>query len=282
MLKIYFFSLFGIIFFIGCDKVKEPYVEIKEDIDSTWKPTFPERSNPLKKVLLEDFTGHQCGNCPRAHEEAQNLTSQYPGRLVILSEHVGYFAEVRISGKYTYDFRTSVGNEIDNEFGASAAGLPKGMVNRITYNNSKIHDRNVWNTIVSQALQNPIQADIQILYKWNNSQEKLNVAVQVKNIQSTSPNLKLFVYLVEDSIINWQKDYSKNPQDIPDYVHRHVLRAPFNGTWGENVTWTNNLFEKRYALNINSEYNKQKLYVIAALYDNSSKEVLQVEEVKIQ
>ncbi len=282
MLKIYFFSLFGIIFFIGCDKVKEPYVEIKEDIDSTWKPTFPERSNPLKKVLLEDFTGHQCGNCPRAHEEAQNLTSQYPGRLVILSEHVGYFAEVRISGKYTYDFRTSVGNEIDNEFGASAAGLPKGMVNRITYNNSKIHDRNVWNTIVSQALQNPIQADIQILYKWNNSQEKLNVAVQVKNIQSTSPNLKLFVYLVEDSIINWQKDYSKNPQDIPDYVHRHVLRAPFNGTWGENVTWTNNLFEKRYALNINSEYNKQKLYVIAALYDNSSKEILQVEEVKIQ
>ncbi len=282
MVRLYFLLLFVVVFLLNCDRVKGPFVEVQQDIDTTWKPVFPERTNPVKKVLLEDFTGHQCGNCPRAHEEAVNLTNQYPGRVIVLSEHVGYFAEVRTSGKYTYDFRTTIGNEIDNEFGAAAAGLPKGMINRITYNNSKIHDRNVWNTIISQALQSPIQADIQILYKWNDSKEKLNVAVQSKNIQSSSPNLKLIVYLVEDSIINWQKDYSKSPQDIADYDHRHVLRASFNGTWGDNVTWNNSLFEKKYALNINPEFNKQKLSIIAALYDNSSKEVIQVEEVKIQ
>lgn len=282
MIRLYFIAFVIFTIFIQCDKVKGPYVEVQQDIDTSWKPIFPERSNPIKKVLLEDFTGHQCGNCPRAHEEAQNLLNQFPGKLIVLSEHVGYFAEIRASGKYTYDFRTPVGNDIDQEFGASSAGLPKGMVNRMTYNNSKIHDRNVWNTLVNQAFQTPIQADIQILYKWNDSREKLNVAVQAKNIQTNSPNLKLFVYLVEDSIINWQKDYSKSPQDIPDYPHRHVLRASFNGSWGENVTWSNNLFEKKYALNIKSEYNKQKLYVIAALYDSNSKEIIQAEEVKIQ
>ncbi len=268
---------------IECDRVKEPFVEVQEAVDTTWNPIFPERTNPIKKVLLEDFTGHQCGNCPRAHEEAQNILNLYPNKIVLLSEHVGYFAEVRISGKYTYDFRTQVGNEIDNEFGASAAGLPKGMINRLTYNNSKIHDKNTWNTLVNQALQSTLQADIQILYKWTNNQEKLNVAVQARKLENLSNNLKLFVYLVEDSIINWQKDYSKNPQDIPDYVHRHVLRGSFNGTWGDNVLWDNNLlFEKKYALNINPSYNKQKLYVIAGLYDFNTKEIIQVEEIKVQ
>jgi hypothetical protein len=268
---------------LGCDRITGPFVEIQQDIDTTWNPVFVPRSNPIKKILLEDFTGHQCGNCPRAHEEAQNLSNQYPEKLIVLSEHVGYFAEVRSSGKYTYDFRTTVGNEIDNEFGASAAGLPKGMINRISHNNSKIHDKNLWNTLVSQELQKPVLADIQILYKWNSEKTKLDVAVQAKNIQlNTSENYKLFVYLVEDSIINWQKDYSKNPSDIPDYVHRHVLRASFNGTWGENVVWSNQLFEKKYALNIPDGYQKDKLSVLAAIYETNSKEIIQVEEKKIQ
>lgn len=268
---------------LGCDRITGPFVEIQQDIDTTWNPVFMPRANPIKKILLEDFTGHQCGNCPRAHEEVQNLSNQYPEKLIVLSEHVGYFAEVHSSGKYTYDFRTTVGNEIDNEFGASAAGLPKGMINRISYNNSKIHDKNLWNTLVSQELQKPVLADIQILYKWNSKKTKLDVAVQAKNIQlNTSENYKLFVYLVEDSIINWQKDYSKNPSDIPDYVHRHVLRASFNGTWGENVVWSNQLFEKKYALNIPDGYQKDKLSVVAAIYETNSKEIIQVEEEKIQ
>ncbi len=282
MLKwlVFFVVCYGL--WVHCDRVKGPFVEVQQDVDTTWNPVFPERYNPVKKILLEDFTGHQCGNCPRAHEEAQSIYNQYPGQIVILSEHVGYFAEVRSSGKYTYDFRTQVGNEIDSEFGASSEGLPKGMINRITYNQSKIQDRNVWNTIVNQVLQMPIQADIQILSKWSSDNKILNVAVQAKNIQTHSNHLKIFVYLVEDSIINWQKDYSKNPQDIPDYVHRHVLRASFNGTWGENITWNNNTFVKKYALTIDNRYNKQKLYVIACLYDNLTKEIIQAEEIKVQ
>lgn len=279
-LVIFFLLSYGIL--VQCDRVKGPFTEVQEDIDVNWNPVFPERSNPVKKVLLEDFTGHQCGNCPRAHEEAQKIYNQYPGKIVILSEHVGYFAEIRNSSKYTYDFKTDVGNEIDQEFGASSAGLPKGMINRVVFNNSRLHDRNVWNTIVNQVLQTSIQLDIQIQYKWNDTKEKLNVAVQAKNIQATSPNLKMFVYLVEDSIFNWQKDYSKNPQDIPDYLHRHVLRGSFNGTWGENVIWNNNLFEKKYAMKVKSEFKKQHLSVIAAVYDSNTKEILQVEEIKIQ
>lgn len=283
MLRLYFGIVFICLFLLQCDRIKGPFVEVQEAIDTTWKPVFPERTNPVQKVLLEDFTGHQCGNCPNAHEEVLTIYNQYPGRVFLLSEHVGYFAEVRTSGnKYTYDFRTTVGNEIDNEFGASAAGLPKGMINRTSYNNSKIHDKNVWNTLVSQVLQKTIQADIQILYKWDSNKEKLNVAVQTKNIQlDANANYKLFVYLVEDSIINWQKDYSRNPQDIPDYAHRHVLRASFNGTWGENVIWNNQIFEKKYAISISNFYQKDKLYVIAALYDNATKEIIQVEEIKV-
>lgn len=270
----------------SCDRITGPYTEVTQSIDSTWTPVFTPRTNPVQKILLEDFTGHQCGNCPRAHEQAQQLLLQYPSRLILLSEHVGYFAEVRTTGtKYTYEFRTPEGNAIDSEFGPSAAGLPKGMINRVTYNNSRIHDKSAWGSIIATLINNPAPADLQLQTKLDTTKNELYVAAFIKNINIPSnTNLRLFIFAVEDSIINWQKDYNASPPDIPDYVHRHVLRKSANatGAWGESISFNDQgTFQKQYLIIPEPFWKLKNIYVIAGLYNFDTKEILQVEEVKI-
>ena len=42
-------------------------------------------------VLIEDFTGQNCINCPAAHEVIEPLQMQYPDNVVAVSIHAGAF-----------------------------------------------------------------------------------------------------------------------------------------------------------------------------------------------
>ncbi len=43
-------------------------------------------------VLLEEFTGKGCTNCPKGSRELENLLTQFPNNLVAVSLHAGFFA----------------------------------------------------------------------------------------------------------------------------------------------------------------------------------------------
>ena len=103
-----------IILLSGCDIVEPPYT-----VSSTGEPVNP-GPGALRKVLLEDFTGHQCGNCPSAAYLAQELKDLYGDQLIIYAAHVGSYAFPDIT-PYLYDFRCVTGNEIADQFGVVAA-----------------------------------------------------------------------------------------------------------------------------------------------------------------
>ncbi|MDQ1266596.1 MAG: hypothetical protein QG635_1748, partial [Bacteroidota bacterium] len=112
---------FIVVLFLSCDEIGLPYTKEK-------KVGPVQTGDTLQKVLIEDYTGAQCGFCPRAAEIAHTIAEANPGRVIIISVHSGNFAKP--SGKYTYDFRTTAGDEFDKFFGNSKAGNPNGLVNR--------------------------------------------------------------------------------------------------------------------------------------------------------
>ena len=65
----------------GCDPVAEDdrYIEV-------------ERTLGGRVVLLEEFTGQNCSNCPTAHRTIEALQEQYGASLVSVSIHAGSFA----------------------------------------------------------------------------------------------------------------------------------------------------------------------------------------------
>ena len=68
---------------LGCDKI---------DINNTHKPFEPMGGS--KTVLIKDFTGARCVNCPEAAEYAHELQHRLgEDRIFIMSVHAGFLAQ---------------------------------------------------------------------------------------------------------------------------------------------------------------------------------------------
>ena len=283
-MKKYLALLSTILIITSCDVEEGPFIT---DFDSY--------VNPDKKVLIEDFTGHTCPNCPAAARELEAIHAIYGDQIIGMALHVttGFAAPHTGSGKYEYDFRTKWGTEWDDFFDISNSGLPRGMINRIGVN-SETHKlgKDEWASAVALELKKDIDFKIHI------SSDENEVTIISEVISNVSSDYNLVVCLTESHIINWQKDGQEN---IEDYEHNHVLRTVLVE---ESLSSASNLIigqqiEKIIAFDLavleqaNIDYsantaingsgnaggwNAENMSVIAYIYDNTTKEIVQVEE----
>lgn len=246
-----------------------------------------------RKVFVEDYTGHKCGNCPAAADTLDYLTKKYKGQIVALAIHAGFFATVNPS--YPTDFRNPTGNAYDTQFGVSNAGNPNGLINRAGYGTASfIKAYTTWEGEVAQMLSRPAKFEIKIRNNFVTGSNNLNSSIVVRSLSNNSGLYKLVVLLSEDSIIAEQLDYRlpSGSQLISNYEFKHVLRDAINNTWGDPVfvggAVANDSIVKTYNnYNLNSNYKAEKCHVIAYIYDadpNSPTyyEVLQVEEAHLK
>ena len=281
-------------FFSACDYVDNPIPKrrIPRVIDTNGLDTFALDSAAnlqaepaiTKKVLLEDYTGHLCGNCPRAHEDVSSLSAIYGSRLVVLGIHVGFFA--RTDSKYTNDYKTESGDEYNTFWGVDALGLPQGMVDRTPLSGtSPVITRGSWPTQIAAQIAKPVGATLKVTKLYDAANRKLNLKIASKRVGELPGDLGLIVWLTEDSVKSLQKDYSIPPpgDNIKDYIHRHVLRDAVNDTWGEDLGSiaqgaTKN---KYYGYTIPETWNAKHVAAVIALYNKADRTILQVEELKI-
>jgi len=277
-------KLLALLFVAGilqsCDKIEPPY---KNDVVINPGPTTE------RKVLVEDYTGHKCGNCPRASKSLYNLKAVYGDKLIILAIHAGNFATVFPAGApyYTYDFRTPEGDQLDTDFGISLAGNPNGMVNRRQVNGSYILSSTSWGSEIANVLGNtdPVPVKLTIDNTYDSNTRELQTTVTTEFISSLTDVYKLCVFMVEDSIINWQKDYDVTPNDIPDYIHREALRGSMNGTYGDQITaptTAGTVKTNNYTYTLSQDWDDTHMSVIAFLYHDATKEIIQVEQAHVE
>ena len=93
--------------------------------------------------------------------------------------------------------------------------------------------------------------------------------------------------ITEDSIIGPQKDYTKNPDVITNYVFMNMLRGDINGSWGTvlknaPIVANDSISTSFNNFSISSTFNDKQLYLVGFVSDAITREVLQVEKVKIR
>ena len=241
------FFLIIVSFFGACDIVEEPFATGGgTPVDTTSPTTF------IKKILMEDYSGHTCSNCPSAARELDALIDIYGKKIVPITIHVGktYARPYHISQapKYQYDFRTETGESWNNFFQMTNLGLPKGMINRLGYPSST-HGTEVanWNTIVQTIIDE--DPDFGITISPNINSNAGDIDINIKVLSDIQGDFNLLVCLTEDSIINWQKDVEASPNvDVEFYMHKHVLRTSINSAWGE-VLQTSSVYNKEEEIN---------------------------------
>lgn len=281
------FAVFLFSLFPSCDIIEPPYTEGNQSDTVLCPPQdFPSVTNHLRRVLVEDYTGHTCGNCPRAAETATQLMNTYGEQVVIVAVHVGFFAEPRNypNGSYATDFRTTFGNELNTFFGNDAAGLPNGMVNRKPVSGSPVLSYNSWASVAAAELALAPVAGIYIKPRYDATTRTACADVKTEFLVNLTGEYKLCVFITEDNIVDWQKDYAASPSDIPDYVHRHVLRTSYNGAWGETIATDpaqGSSEIKRYSMALSQNWNADNIHIVAFVYNAATYEVIQAAEVHL-
>ncbi len=276
MKTLFIFSLvllFSLIL-ISCDEITSDYKQsVNKNIDT---------SQNARKILIEDYTGFRCGNCPAAAEVARDITALYPGRVILMTVHSGFFAIPTKS--HPYDFRTPEATEWDGFFGISDAGNPNGMVNRINYDGSRIITPSKWSAAVNSLLTSEPEMKIELNVFYSINRKEITVDADVTYMKEGNSNHRIVVAILEDSIVQYQTDYRKTPPDIEDYVHNHVFRTTMNSTWGEQLysgdIKAGDVIKKSYTYKIpeGKDWRIEKLKIVAFVHDNNTKEILQAEE----
>ena len=303
MKKIIYLAIISIgVLFASCDYVSNPYPEKNANVsnDTALCPaTFPVVTSHIKKILMEDYTGHTCANCPRAARSIHIIDSTYAGHINVLAVACGGLAAP--TSAYVNDYRTAVGTVYDNFFGASAFGLPEGMINRRDYNSTtKTHLKFYpYQTYVGNIVNDASAMDLQINLYYVSATRKVYCSVRDSLLSSVTGIYRLVVVISQDSIIDWQDDIDNNPMSIQFYLHRHLLRDAITptGALGEPLiggSATPPLTQVRhFAYTIPTQYfapgstlnpipcDANHCHLLAFIYNTTTQEIIQSEEAKV-
>lgn len=198
-----------------------------------------------RNVLIEEFTGRNCGYCPDGHRIANEIMANNPGRVWAVNIHAGYYSPISYPNMNTTD-----GTAIANGFYISA--YPAGHVNRST---AVDIPRNQWNQYTNTQLSQSAEVNVAGFVTLDHATRTAEITVEVYYTANSAQSTNyLTVMMLQDSILGSQSGSSYNPSQIMNgqYVHQHVLRDVVTSTWGEAIspTTAGTLITKNYTYQI--------------------------------
>lgn len=258
-----------------CDVIDQPFKGTIADTTSTAQ---------LRNVLIEDFTGHRCKNCPKASKAIKDLEDAFGrDRVIGLAIHAGPGNFTGVTTDYPTDFTTQGGKEIQNFFGTNF--LPVGMVNRENWTPSgNTHWSNYanWPTLSAEAMDSTLRVSLNAVA--TKSGNTLSVEVEAMPTSEILHDLHAVVMLKESNIVSPQL----LPDDTrdPDYVHMNVLRAFLNGTWGSEIGTSpllpGDALSDTFTLTWNNDWQPSNCEVIFYVYNPDNYRILQVIQVPVE
>ncbi len=209
-------------------------------------------------VLLEEFTGQMCTNCPAAHRLVADLQAQYPGQVIAVGIHSGSFGMSEEKFPTVPGLMQPEGDEYAAHWGVDS--YPAAVVNRNTASLSS----NAWADAVRTELARPSELDLEVIANPspNADAPKIDITTNLSTTSNLNGNLQLWV--VESGITAFQID---NGSNIMDYTHNHVFRATVNGTWGEEIPLIPNLpLTFNHSITIKENWKMENLSIVAFYY----------------
>lgn len=239
---------------ISCDEVS------RDD-----RLTFVEPPEAGRAVLIEDYTGQYCVNCPRATEEIERLVEQYGDSVVIaVAIHSGPFSK---KGEPS-PLYTETGDMYFNTWGLQAQ--PIGLVDRMF--DSMPLSFTDWAGGVNYELSESSFAKAPVSFITNPVYDirtrQVSIEVQTIGLDSQAVSGKLQVWLVEDSIDNFQMMPNGSIQE--HYNHMHVFRASVNDPWGDALIVNHGeVVTKDYELKLDPAWVPEHCAIVTFLYDEN-------------
>lgn len=236
------------------------------NVDENERYEYVKPADVERCVLLEDFTGQKCLNCPLAADEIFAIGETYGHDAVIaVGIHGGPLA-VANSAKFT-GLKTDEGDAYYYAFCGNRPN-PLGLVDRL----GEPSEYTTWQARVQKRIGQVAHLSLEVADTYDAENKTVAIKTIVKGTDGNSTG-KLQLWVIEDGITA--------PQVMPDgksnmeYEHNHVLRAAVNGLWGEDISVVEGETKEIDAtFTLKTDWKPENCSIVAFVYNDSG--VLQV------
>lgn len=229
--------------------------------------SMPTVTNFVHRVLVEEYSGTWCGNCP-AILYGVDLLEQQTDKAIVTSTHL-------FNGD---PFITSQGNSLAASLGIG--GVPSGRINRTT----------VWNGLQYQNMNDVLSqikaketAGLAISSVVTGS--NVDATITISYGQPLNGGAKLTVYLVEDKLYYTQRNYSSTlyggQANIPNFEYNGVLRAVVSGLSGDAVASSGISVKQMYSFSLPGNIANISNVRLVAFITNNAGTVINTQEAKL-
>lgn len=220
-----------------------------------------------RAILIEDFTGQRCINCPTGTEIINGIVDTYgEDNVIAVGVHSGPLGFA--GNSKTVGLMTDTGNEYYTRWDKeNKMGQPWVIFNRKTSPDSHYNN---WAAMVGTIISEKANLSVKIANAYDAATRTLTTTVGADGVNGTV-NGKLQVWIVEDGVkaLQMMPDGKSNKE----YIHNHVFRAAVNGTWGEDVTVKEGeTTTKQYQYVLPEAWNADNIAVVAFVYNDGGVE----------
>lgn len=231
-----------------------------------------------KTVLIKDFTGARCVNCPAAADYVHNLQHQLDeDHIFIMSVHAGYLAQP--AGQFPR-FLTEEGTAWYNNNNSN----PLFAVDHVALTEGNTLFVEQVDAPVAAALQEEQTFEMVVTPRYDVTSRHLDVGVRVYPLVEMDGQFYITACLVEDHIVGWQTI----PGGVDkEYDFRNVFRGTLNGAYGESFEDSHvspdDLIHLNYGTELDAAYNADECYLMVYIYEKTQGDkILQTSVVKIK
>jgi hypothetical protein len=230
-----------------------------------------------KKVLLEEFTGTGCPNCPSGHSTAETLVNNNSGNLFVIAYHPtnsSYTTTDPMRKTYPNAFYTMPFISPSNRY------MPSAMVNRRVWNGvERIQTTSSWTGDANIIKNESSPLNVGVAATYNSATNIINVDIEVYFTASVTDALTIYAVLIEDGIV-----YPQSGGGSP-YTHNHTFRESFVSQWGDAIstpTTQNTLKTFAYSFdNTTANYDMSQCAVVVFVRNAANEEIISGNESEV-
>lgn len=262
---------------LACEEVP-PQINPVGDVQ---QPADTLLNNQSRQVLIEEFTGVKCVNCPAGSEALATLIEIYGVRLVPVSIHAGFFSSPYPESRY--DLQTPAGNTLLDYLG-QPQGYPTAVIDRRLFpgeNSLQLTQRNWAGYIADQLSEDPLlRIGMEKAYQPADRELSVTVTLLVEE-DLPDEDVRLTVLLTEEEVTDFQLTPSGKKGD---YIHRHVLRTALTPATGQPIETpqAGSRIERSFRTSLPTDWLAENCHIVAFVSLNQDrKDVLQAHRISV-